>query len=102
MSFGKLRASYGEVGVQPQRYNTSNNYISPNFNDQTGGSLAGELFGNGAFIPSSSRGSSSLKPERKSEFELGFDLRFFENRLSLSATHYQNKTVDMLLSLIHI
>lgn len=97
MSFGKLRASYGEVGVQPQRYNTSNNYISPNFNDQTGGSLAGELFGNGAFIPSSSRGSSSLKPERKSEFELGFDLRFFENRLSLSATHYQNKTVDMLL-----
>ena len=39
----------------------------------------------------------SLKPERKSEFELGFDLRFFENRLSLSATHYKNKTVDMLL-----
>ena len=97
ISFGKLRASYGEVGVQPQRYNTSNNYISPNFNDQTGGSLAGELYGNGAFIPSSSRGSSALKPERKSETEVGIDLRFLENRLSFSITHYQNKTVDMLL-----
>jgi TonB-linked SusC/RagA family outer membrane protein len=97
LSFGKLRASYGEVGVQPQRYKTSNNFISPVFSDQTGGSLSGELFGNGAFIPSSSRGSSILKPERKSEFEFGVDLRFFENKLSLSASRYANKTIDMLL-----
>ena len=97
LSFGKLRVSYGEVGVQPQRYKTSNIYISPIFSDQTGGSLAGELFGNGAFIPSSSQGSSVLKPEIKSEIEYGFDLRFFEDRLAVGATRYENKTVDMLL-----
>jgi hypothetical protein len=97
LSFGKLRISYGEVGVQPARYKTSNNYISPNFSDNLGGSLNGGLYGNGAFIPSTQRGSTDLRPERKKETELGLDLRFFSNRLSLSGTYYTNKTEDVLL-----
>jgi len=97
LSFGKLRLSYGEVGVQPARYNTSNVYVSPSFSDQLGGSLAGALYGNGAFIPSSQRGSNDLRPERKREGEIGLDLRFLNDRLSFSGTYYSNKTVDMLL-----
>ncbi|WP_036379661.1 SusC/RagA family TonB-linked outer membrane protein [Muricauda sp. MAR_2010_75] len=96
-SFGKLRASYGEVGVQPARYNTSNVYVSPTFGDSYGGGLNLGLFGNGAFVPSSSRGNSNLKPERKKEVELGVDLRFFRDRLSLSGTYFANVTEDVLL-----
>ncbi|MCA6078930.1 SusC/RagA family TonB-linked outer membrane protein [Fulvivirga sedimenti] len=96
-SFGKFRVSYGEVGVQPRRYNTTNTFISPTFSDNLGGQLDGGLFGNGAFIPSSRRGSASLKPERKKEFEAGVDLRFLENKLSLSATAFWNRTEDILL-----
>ncbi|WP_235299246.1 SusC/RagA family TonB-linked outer membrane protein [Portibacter marinus] len=96
-SFGKLRASYGEVGVQPARYNTSNVYVSPTFNDSFGGGLNLGLYGNGGFVPSAFRGNSSLLPERKKEFEVGTDLRFLKNRLSFSATYFDNVTEDVLL-----
>jgi TonB-linked SusC/RagA family outer membrane protein len=97
LSFGKLRFSYGEVGVQPARYNTSNIFIARDFSDPLGGSLASSLYGNGSFVPSSQRGSLSLRPERKKETEVGLDLRFLNDRLSLSGTYYTNVTSDVLL-----
>lgn len=97
LSFGKLRTSYAEVGVQPARYNTSNIFVSPTYNDALGGGLNSGLFGNGAFVPSANRGNASLKPERKKEFEIGTDLRFFKNRLSLGLTYFENVTEDVLL-----
>jgi TonB-linked SusC/RagA family outer membrane protein len=97
LSFGKLRVSYGEVGVQPARYNTTNIFVSPVFGDQYGGDLAGGLFGNGAFVASSQRGNPDLRPERKRETEVGVDLRFLKNRLSLSTTYFFNETEDVLL-----
>lgn len=98
LSFGKLRASYGEVGVQPVRYNTSNVFVSPTYSDEYGGGLSLGLYGNGGFVPSTNRGNSSLKPERKKEIEFGTDLRFLNNKLSLSATYYSNRTEDVLLN----
>lgn len=97
LSFGKLRLSYGEVGVQPARYNTSNVFVSPSFGDSFGGDLNLGLYGNGGFVPSASRGNASLLPERKKEFEVGADLRFLNDRLSLSATYFYNNTIDVLL-----
>ena len=97
LSFGKLRLSYGEVGVQPARYNTSTIFISPSFNDQHGGGLSGALYGNGAFVSNPQRGNPILRPERKKETEIGLDLRFLKNRLALSGTYFQNKTEDVLL-----
>ncbi|MBZ9787209.1 SusC/RagA family TonB-linked outer membrane protein [Psychroflexus sp. CAK57W] len=97
LSFGKLRTSYGEVGIQPGRYNTSNTFVSPSLGDSFGGNLDISLFGNGGFVPAASRGNSSLKPERKKETELGLDLRFFENRFKVSATYFDNVTEDVLL-----
>ena len=96
-SFGKLRASYGEVGVQPARYNTSNVFVSPTLSDSNGGGLNFGLFGNGGFVPSASRGSESLKPERKKEIELGLDLRLFNDKVSFSGTYFTNVTEDVLL-----
>lgn len=96
-SFGKLRASYGEVGVQPGRYNTSNTFVSPTFGDTHGGDLNLGLYGNGGFVPSTNKGNSELRPERKKEMELGLDLRLYKNRLSLSATYFNNVTEDVLL-----
>ena len=98
LSFGKLRFSYAEVGVQPARYNTFPEYVSPTYSDQLGGGLAVGLYGNGGFVPSSSLGNPALKPERKKEFEIGTDLRFFKNKLKLNATYYSNNISDILLN----
>lgn len=99
LSFGKLRVSYGEVGVQPDRYKTSSLFVTPTYSDQWGGGLWTSLYGNGTFLPSSNRGRNSLKPERKKEIELGTDLRFLNDRLSVSATYFNNTTSDILLDL---
>jgi TonB-linked SusC/RagA family outer membrane protein len=97
LSFGKLRLSYGEVGVQPGRYNSSNIFVSPSYGDEYGGDLSLGLYGNGGFVPSTSRGSTDLKPERKRETEFGTDLRLLNDRLSISATYFSNETEDVLL-----
>jgi outer membrane receptor protein involved in Fe transport len=96
-SFGKLRLSYGEVGIQPARYNTSNVYVTPSFGDSYGGDLGLGLFGIGGIVPSAGRGNAILRPERKKEFEVGADLRFLKDRLSLSGTYFNNQTIDVLL-----
>ena len=96
-SFGKLRASYGEVGVQPARYNTTNTFVSPGYGDNLGGGLDLGLYGNGGLVPTANRGNESLRPERKKELEFGADLRFFNDRLSISATYFDNVTEDVLL-----
>ncbi|WP_296618987.1 SusC/RagA family TonB-linked outer membrane protein [Marivirga sp.] len=98
-SFGKLRASYGEVGREPDEYRTNNEIVQPNFNDGLGGSLNTAQFGNGGFTQSVLLGNPFLGPERKKEFEVGMDLRFLEDKLSLNATFYNNKTEDLFLFL---
>jgi TonB-linked SusC/RagA family outer membrane protein len=99
LSFGKLRASYGVVGIQPQAYQTTTNFVVRTWGDGWGGSLDPSLYGSGTYIQSVNKGNAYLKPEQKKEFEIGTDLRFFDNRLSASLTWYQNKTVDALINI---
>jgi TonB-linked SusC/RagA family outer membrane protein len=99
LSFGKLRMSYGLVGVAPPPYNTQLNYVSPSYSDQWGGGLDLSIYGNGSFVPSVSLGDPGLRPEIKKEFEIGTDLRFFANKMRVGITHYQNKTEDAFFDL---
>ncbi|MEO6729323.1 MAG: SusC/RagA family TonB-linked outer membrane protein [Candidatus Dojkabacteria bacterium] len=97
LSFGKLRASYGEVGVQPNPYVTGT-YFDPLVNGESYGSgldASSPVYG-GGYSRSFTQGNINIKPERKKEFEIGTDLRFFNNRLSLSGTYYSNKTIDAI------
>ncbi|KKM70722.1 hypothetical protein LCGC14_1437890 [marine sediment metagenome] len=98
LSFGKLRASYGTVGVQPQPYRTGNDFVAASFsNSPWGDILDGAQYGEGAFIQSTEQGDPLLKPERKTEIELGTDLRFFNNKLKTSFTYYYNEVNDLLV-----
>lgn len=98
-SFGKLRASYGVVGIQPTAYRTATNYFVPDWAELLDPNLDGSLFGTGTYVQSRSKGNPYLRPERKREFEIGADLRFFNNKLSFSGTYYTNKTTDALLDI---
>ncbi|SDK01768.1 TonB-linked outer membrane protein, SusC/RagA family [Catalinimonas alkaloidigena] len=98
LSFGKLRASYGVVGVQPLPYRTTTDFVTAEFsNSPWGDVLVGSQFGNGAFIQSKEQGDDQLKPERKTEYELGADLRFLNDKLAVAFTYYQNKVEDLLV-----
>jgi len=98
LSFGKIRASMGIVGVQPQAYQTATNYVTRAWQDGLGGAIDPALYGTGSYIQSVNKGNPFLRPERKQEMELGLDLRFLNNKLSFSISGYQNETVDALIS----
>ncbi|MBQ5547410.1 MAG: TonB-dependent receptor, partial [Prevotella sp.] len=87
-SFGKIRASWAEVGKGTGAYET-NTYLWP-----VGTYLEGMVgLGN-----TWSRGNSYLKPERTRSTEVGLELRFIQNRLKFDVAYYTNNSYDMILS----
>jgi TonB-linked SusC/RagA family outer membrane protein len=99
-SFGKLRLTWGQVGIQPKPYQNFTLFNPANFGDSfTNGLSSVSSLYNGGYIRNTTQGDEFLKPEIKTEFEVGVDLRFFKDRLSFSATGYTNKTKDVILPL---
>ncbi|GHT68529.1 SusC/RagA family TonB-linked outer membrane protein [Bacteroidia bacterium] len=88
LSFGKLRASWAQVGKDAAPYVT-NTYLWPS-RDMLGG-----LIGSGN---SWTRGNPYLKPEMTKSTELGVDLRFLNGRLGLETTYYTNNSFNQILS----
>lgn len=100
LSFGKLRLSWGQVGIQPQPYLGLTVAPPTQYFDSFAYSLqaSSAVFG-GGYTQSAVQGNANLKPETKTETEIGTDLRFLNNRLSFSATAYTNQTKDVILTL---
>ena len=42
--------------------------------------------------------NSDLKWEKTAQFDIGFDIGFFQNRITLDASYYNKKTTDLLLN----
>ncbi|MEM9327975.1 MAG: outer membrane beta-barrel protein, partial [Bacteroidota bacterium] len=95
-SFGKLRVAWGQLGVAPDPHRAQTlaegGFEYSTYSDP----LQIALFG-GGFRLDDDRGNPGLDPEIKTEFEIGTDLRFFNDRLSYSFTFYQNNIEGMLL-----
>jgi TonB-linked SusC/RagA family outer membrane protein len=95
LSFGKVRASWAQVGnVTVGAYQTNNTYSllgATHLGVPMGSfSTAG---GNNGSIP-----NPNLLPLTSSEFEIGTDLRFLDDRLGLEFTYYSQKTTDDILN----
>lgn len=97
LSFGKLRLAFGQVGNVPLAHREQTVFEVGSFSTFSDG-IALEDFG-GGFQFDERLGNPNLKPEIKTEYEVGLDLRFFTNRLSLSTTYYKNETKDVLLNI---
>lgn len=83
VSFLKLRASYSEVGNAPQPYMTSLAY-----------GISGGNIESLPFIP-----ATFLEPERTKSFEVGMNLRLFENKLNLDVTYYNSNTYNQFFTI---
>jgi TonB-linked SusC/RagA family outer membrane protein len=99
LTYGKLRAAYGEVGTQPDPYLTVFTFLSGgSFQDGWGGNLTASQNGFGGLFSDTTR-ATQLKPERTSELELGVDLGLFKDIADLSFTWYDRKSKDVILTL---
>ncbi len=97
LTHGKLRAGVGQVGVEPRAHRAQTTYETPTYSDYSD-PLQLEDFG-GGFRFNNNLGNANLRPEIKTEYEVGMDLKMFDNRLSLSGTYYYNTVKDILISL---
>lgn len=85
----RLRASYGQSGQRPGFRNAITFYTA----------VAVKKSGSdvGAVTIGAPVGNAGLKPERSSEYELGFDAGFLNDRISFEGTLYDKTTDDALI-----
>lgn len=101
VEFGKLRAAYGEAGVQPGVYTTISGYSSggKDFGIFTSTELNTTYRGKSGYFSSSTLGNDNVKPERTKEWEFGGNLAFWNSRIGLDVTRYISKSTDVLFDL---
>jgi TonB-linked SusC/RagA family outer membrane protein len=95
LSFGKIRAAYGEVGsdtdVQPYANNLFYSINALQFPSLSG--TAQYL----ASISGSTVPNANLRPMRVAEKEIGLEIRLFDNRLNLDLAYYDKLSSDQIL-----
>lgn len=91
ISFGKVRASWAKSGIVNISPYAANLTYSLNGNTHLGYKMAtfSSAGGNNGQIP-----NPGLQPAVSTEVEIGFDVRFFDNRLGLDFTYYDQTTND--------
>ena len=99
LSFGKIKGSIGQVGIAPPVYSSRTYFAVPNVSDGYTAGLSFPYLGQSGYGYSYNLvlGNPNLTPEKKLEYEVGTDLRFFNGRLTLDFTYYYNKTSDMII-----
>jgi TonB-linked SusC/RagA family outer membrane protein len=99
-SYGKLHVAYGETGKEPPAYAAVTALSSTTFFTLSGfgDALKSGINGQGALSTSLIVGNPNLKPERNKETEIGADLAFLNSKIDLSATGYNKKGSDIILS----
>jgi len=85
----RLRSAYGASGVQPGTTDAVPFYSGTRTRGESA-DLSAAVF--------TALGNPNLKPERSTEFELGLDGIFWNNRLSSEITYYRKTSKDALIS----
>ncbi len=97
--YGKLRASYGQVGSSAPFGFTVNGYVQTQAVDgwTTPNGILFPAFGVNAFNPGNTLGNRDLVAERTTTLEVGADLRLFKGKATLDVTYYRAITDDIIV-----
>lgn len=99
VSFAKLRFAYGVAGKQPEPYSNTTGFVTGILTDGwlTPNGLETIYQGNEGTIRDFIQGNERIDPERITEWEVGGELAFLDDRLSMGVTYYQQHTEDAIL-----
>ena len=89
LSFAKLRLGWAQVGNDTDPFRLNDPFI---FGNSAWGS-------NGTASPSNQLPNFDLKPEIQTSYEIGADLRFFNNRLGIDVTYYNTISKNQILAI---
>ncbi|UOQ71974.1 SusC/RagA family TonB-linked outer membrane protein [Hymenobacter cellulosilyticus] len=92
----KLRASYGRLGNDLLSGDFGGSYLSQGYINTNANYVLGGAIQNGAI--QTNYASRGIRWESRNTTNVGFDIGFLENRLTLSADYYVSKTIDALIN----
>lgn len=90
INYGKFRASWAKVGSDTDPYQLGLTYTTGKY------SYPGYTI---AMITNNTQPNKDLKPTMTSSYELGLELKFFNNRLALDLTYYDQTSKDQIIGL---
>ena len=91
INYGKVRASWAQVGSDTDPYQLALTYSTAKYS-----------YGNGkviGMINNDVQPNKDLKPTRTNSFELGLEMKFFNGRLGLDMTYYNQLSKDQIIRL---
>lgn len=90
INYGKIRASWAKVGSDTDPYQLGLNYTTGKY------SYGGYIIG---MINNTVQPNKDLKPTMTNSYELGLEMKFLNNRLSLDVTYYNQLSKDQIIRL---
>ncbi len=90
INYGKLRASFAQVGSDTDPYQLVTSYTNSRYS-YTGYSMG--------MISNTVQPNPDLKPTRTNSFELGLEMKFFQNRLGVDITYYNQVSKDQIIAM---
>ena len=91
LTYGKLRTSWARVGSDTDPYQLALTYSTGKYS-YGGGYVIGMIYNN--VMP-----NADLKPTMTNSWELGLETKFFNNRVGLDFTYYNQTSTDQIISL---
>ena len=90
INYGKVRASWAQLGSDTDPYQLVTSYTNSKY------SYSGYAMG---LISNSVQPNPDLKPTKTNSFELGLETKFFNGRLGLDVTYYNQSSENQIIAL---
>jgi len=96
LPYGKLRFGWAQVGNDAPPYSINNSFVSGFHSDGFGFFSYPLVNGVNSYEVGNLIGNQELRPEMSTEFEVGADFRFFNNRVGIDFTYYDRTVNDLI------
>jgi len=98
LSFAKLKGAWARVGREAFLYATDVYFATTNPSDGWGTQIQYPFLGQQGRSLENATGNPNLGPEFTRSWELGTELKFWNDRIGIDLTHFNQRSTDIILS----